>query len=68
MEKQQYEEALHRYQEDHMEKVEIIYLHKRCNKTDEKAETKIGAKAVVKASLKTDAEPQKLLGVYSTFF
>ena len=45
MEKQQYEEALQRYQEDHMDEVEIINLHKRCNKTGEKVETKRGQKA-----------------------
>ena len=45
VEKQRHEEALQRYQEDHMDKVEIINLHKRCNKTGAKAETKRGAKA-----------------------
>ena len=45
VEKQQYEEALQRYQEDHMVEVEIINLHKRCNRTGAKVETKRGAKA-----------------------
>ena len=31
-EKQRHEEALQKYQEDHMDKIEIIHLHKRCNK------------------------------------
>ena len=31
-EKQRHEEALQRYQEDHMDEMEIINLHKRCNK------------------------------------
>ena len=44
VEKQRYEEALQRYQEDHMDEVEIINLHKRCNKTGAKVETKRGAK------------------------
>ena len=52
-EKEQYEEALQRYQEDHMDEVEIINQHKRCNKTGTKAstktDTKTGAKAVTKA-------------------
>ena len=47
MEKQQYEEALQKYQEDHMDEVEIINLHKRCNSTGAKAEIKRGAKAKV---------------------
>ena len=56
--KQQYEEPLQRYQEDHMDEVGIISLHKRCNKTNSKAATKedtnevakTGGKAVTKAS------------------
>ena len=31
-EKRRYEEALQRYQEDRMDEMEIINLHKRCNK------------------------------------
>ena len=31
-EKQRHEEVLQRYQEDHMDEMEIISLHKRCNK------------------------------------
>ena len=31
-EKIQHEEALQRYQEDHMDEMEIINLHKRCNR------------------------------------
>ena len=37
VEKQQYEETLQRYQENHMDEVEIVSLHKRCNKTRTKA-------------------------------
>ena len=36
-EKQRHEEALQRYQEDHKNEVEIINLHKKCNKTAQKA-------------------------------
>ena len=31
-EKRRHEETLKRYQEDHMDEMEIINLHKRCNK------------------------------------
>ena len=31
-EKRQYEEVLQRYQVDHMDKMEIINIHKRCKK------------------------------------
>ena len=44
-EKQRHEEAMQRCQEDHMDEAEVIGLHKRCNKTSAKAETKRGAKA-----------------------
>ena len=44
-EEQQHEEALQRYQEDHMDEMEIINLHKRCNKTDTKAVAKTAPKA-----------------------
>ena len=44
-EKQRHDEALQRYKKDHMDEVEIINLHKRCNKTDTKAVTKTAAKA-----------------------
>ena len=47
-EKRQHEEALLRYQEDHMDGMEIFNLHKRCNKTVTKAATKGGAKAALK--------------------
>ena len=30
--KQRHEETLQKYQEDHMDEIEIINLHKRCNK------------------------------------
>ena len=32
-EKQRHEEALQRHQEDHVNEMEVINLHKRCNKT-----------------------------------
>ena len=44
VEKRRFEEALQRYQEDHIDKVEIISLHKSCNKTGTKASTKTDAK------------------------
>ena len=44
-EKQRHEEILQKYQEDHMDGMEIINLQKRCNKTD--------IKAVAKTALKT---------------
>ena len=44
-EKQRHEEALQRYQEDHMDEMEIINIHKRCNKTGIKAATKTAPKA-----------------------
>ena len=43
--KERHEEALQRYQEDHMDEMEIINLHKRYNKTDTKAGTKTVSKA-----------------------
>ena len=61
VEKQQYKEALQRYQEDHIDEVEIISLHKRCNKT----ETKRGAKAKQR---RVQRQSQRLLGVDTTFF
>ena len=65
--KQQYEEALQKYQDDHKDDVEIINLRKRYNKTGAKAETKRDAKA--KADSKTGAkQPQRLLGADMTFF
>ena len=50
--KQRYEEALQRYQENRMEELEIISLHKRCNKTGAKTGAKAGAKAVAKTVAK----------------
>ena len=44
-EKQRQEEALQRYQEDQMDEMEIINLHKRRNKTDTKAVAKTAPKA-----------------------
>ena len=45
-EKRWHEEALQRYQEDHMDEMQIISLHKGCTKV--KAATKTGAKAARK--------------------
>ena len=39
-EKQQHEEALQRYQEDHGDEMEIINLHKKCSKKDRKGPKK----------------------------
>ena len=44
-EKQRHEEALQRYREDHPYEMEIINLHKRCNKTDTKAVSKTAPRA-----------------------
>ena len=44
-EKRRHEEALQKYQEDHMDEMEIINLCKRCNKTDTKIVTKTAPKA-----------------------
>ena len=52
VEKQRYEEALQRYQEDHLDQVEIISQHKRCNKT----ETKKGAKAKARTDSKVESK------------
>ena len=54
-EKQRHEEALQRYQEDHMDEMEIINLHKRCNK---KA-MKVPQPKKVSKSFKSD-EPKKV--------
>ena len=43
-EKQRHEGALQKYQEDHMDEMEIINLHKRCNKKDIKAVAKTAPK------------------------
>ena len=48
-EKWQHEEVLQRYQDNHMNEMEIINLHKRFNKTDTKAAAKTGGKAASKA-------------------
>ena len=53
-EKQRREEALQRYQEDHMDEMEIINLHKRCNKKARKVSQS-------KALSKSD-EPKKVSG------
>ena len=42
-EKQRHEEALQRYQEDHMDEMEIINLHKKCNKRKAVAKTALKA-------------------------
>ena len=42
---QRHEETLQRYQEDHMYEIEIVSLHKSCNKTDIKAVAKTAPKA-----------------------
>ena len=52
VEKQQYEQTLQRYQEDHMDEVEIINLHKRCNNTGTKVDRKTAAKTDTKTAVK----------------
>ena len=47
-EKRRHEETLKRCQEDHMDEMEILNVHKRCNKTVPKAAAKTGAKAALK--------------------
>ena len=42
-EKRRDEEALKRYQEDHMDEMETINLHKRCNKTQKQLQRALGA-------------------------
>ena len=56
VEKQQYEEALQRYQENHMGKLEIVNPQKRCNETSAKAEMIKGARAGSKTASKTGAK------------
>ena len=53
-EKQRHEEALQRYQEDHVDEMEIIKLHKKCNEKDRKV---LQPKALSKSD-----EPKKLSG------
>ena len=55
-EKKQHEEAPQRYQEDHMEEMEIINLHKKCNKKARK----VSQPKKASASPKSD-EPKKTL-------
>ena len=52
VEKQRYEMALQRYQEDHMDEADIINIHKRSNKTG----AKTGAKKAAKTGTKTGAK------------
>ena len=54
-EKQRHEEALQRYQEDHMDKMEIINLHKKCNKRTRKDPQS-------KKALSKSDEPKKVSG------
>ena len=54
-EKQRHEDALQRYQEDHMDEMEIINLHKKCNKKVRKVSQP------KRASPKSD-EPKKVTG------
>ena len=51
-EQQQQEEGLQRYQDDHAGEMEIIKLHKKCNKKDKKV---LQSKAISKSD-----EPKKL--------
>ena len=56
VEKRRYEEALQRYQEDHIDEVEIINLHKMCNKTETKKDAKANAKTGSKVESKKGAK------------
>ena len=67
VEEQRHEEALQRYQEDHMDEVEIINLQKRCNKTGAKAETKRVEKQM-QVQGQVQRQSQRLLGADFTFF
>ena len=55
-EKQRHEEALQRYQEDNMDEMEIINLHKRCNKKARK--TPLPKKAL-KSTKSDDSNEEK---------
>ena len=55
--KLRYKEALQRYQEDHMDEVEIINLQKRFTKVDRKTAAKTGKRHL-----------QRLIGADTTFF
>ena len=57
-EKQRHEEALQRCQEDHADEMEIIKLHKKCNKKDRKV---LQSKALSKSDVpkKTIDDPSK---------
>ena len=54
-EKQQHEEALQRYKEDHPDEMEIIKLHKKCNKKDRKV---LQPKALSKSDEPKKAPPK----------
>ena len=56
-EKQRHEEVLQRYQEDHMDEMQIINLHKRCNKKARK----VSQPKKASGSPKSD-EPKKVSG------
>ena len=56
-EKRRHEEVLQRYQEDHMDEIEIINLHKRCNKKARK----VPQHKKASESFKSD-EPKKVSG------
>ena len=57
-EKQRHEEALHRYLEDYMDEMEIINLHKRCNKNTRKVpQPKKASKSFNPDELKEVSEP-----------
>ena len=62
-EKQWHEEALQRYQKDHADEMEIINLHKKCNKKAWKVSQKASPQSdePKKASPKSDG-PKKVLG------
>ena len=54
-EKQRHEEGLQKYQQDHVDEIEIINLHKRCNK-------KVRKVSQPKKALSKSDEPKKVSG------
>ena len=63
-EKQRHEETLQRYQVDHMDKMEIINLHKKCNKKARKVSQpkKASVSDELKKTLSKSDEPKKVSG------
>ena len=56
VDKQRHEENLQKYQEDHVDEVEIINQNKMCNKTETKKDAKANAKTDSKTESKRDTK------------